>query len=329
MQPINIIEGSWKQGVAPKVVNLTGTAFMEEAGAHTFRIRAQTEAGAATAFTGTVSALFLRSDNTTVSLDGVNADGVAEVTLVSDCYHVPGRFSIAVYVSDGVDSTCVYAAVGNVYRTSSDAVIDSGSAIPSLAQLQAAYEACVQATTAAQGATTSVSSIARSLNIYDKANTTWEDGNIDAGTGQNTDSPNYKRTGFIPIDKNWGNTLYAIRENGGYYLFVYFYDANETFIAPSSDTERRIFQNNSALTANRAILGTAAYMRLVISKNYVTEDFTLSYAPTEAVVDYGEQMLVKLVPPAPLTDGTYALVLTVTGGKPNYVWQLQTTQSES
>lgn len=152
MQPINIINGSWKQGVEPKVVNLTGTAFMEEAGAHVFHISAEDASGATIAFTGTVSALFLRADNTTVAIDGEISEGAAEVTLVSDCYHVPGRFSIAVYVSDGTDSACVYAAVGNVYRTSSDVVIDSGATIPTLAQLQAAYQACVEATADAEGA---------------------------------------------------------------------------------------------------------------------------------------------------------------------------------
>ena len=152
MQPINIINGSWKQGVEPKVVNLTGTAFMEEAGAHVFHISAEDASGAAIAFTGTVSALFLRADNTTVAIDGEISEGAAEITLVSDCYHVPGRFSIAVYVSDGTDSACVYAAVGNVYRTSSDVVIDSGATIPTLAQLQAAYQACVEATADAEGA---------------------------------------------------------------------------------------------------------------------------------------------------------------------------------
>lgn len=152
MQPINIINGSWKQGVEPKVVNLTGTAFMEEAGAHVFHISAEDASGAAIAFTGTVSALFLRADNTTVAIDGEISEGAAEITLVSDCYHVPGRFSIAVYVSDGTNSACVYAAVGNVYRTSSDVVIDSGATIPTLAQLQAAYQACIEATAQATNA---------------------------------------------------------------------------------------------------------------------------------------------------------------------------------
>lgn len=152
MQPINIINGSWKQGVEPKVVNLTGTAFMEEAGAHKFVITAQDESGAEIPFTGTISALFLRADNTTVAIDGTINSGKAEIVLVADCYHVAGRFSVAIYVSDGTDSACVYAAVGNIYRTSSDVVIDSGAEIPTLAQLQAAYQACIEATAQATNA---------------------------------------------------------------------------------------------------------------------------------------------------------------------------------
>ena len=146
MQPINVIEGRWQEGVPVKVQNLTGLAFTEEAGAHTFVITGYDENGTETGFSGTISALILRADNTTVAVDGAISDGKATVTMVSDCYHVAGRFSIAIYVSDGTDSACIYAAVGNVYRTSSDVVIDSGATIPTLAQLQAAYAACITAT---------------------------------------------------------------------------------------------------------------------------------------------------------------------------------------
>ena len=150
MQPTNTIDGYWREGEPTKVQNLTGLAFTEEAGAHTFRVHALDSDGAEVGFTGGVTALFLRADNKTFAIDGTADDGPAEVTLVSDCYHVPGRFSIAVYVSDGEVSTCVYAAVGSVYRTTSDVVMDSGAEIPTLAQLEQAYRDCVAATEAAQ-----------------------------------------------------------------------------------------------------------------------------------------------------------------------------------
>ena len=144
MQPNNTISGVWQAGVMPTVQNLTGVAFTEEVGAHTFEITALNADGTAATLTGTVSALFLRADDTTIAIDGTITDGKAVVTLVADCYHVAGRFSVAVYVSDGTDSACVYAAVGNVYRSTSDNVLDSGTTIPTLAQLEAAYNACVE-----------------------------------------------------------------------------------------------------------------------------------------------------------------------------------------
>ena len=146
MQPTNIIEGVWQEGVEVKVQDLRGMAFTEEAGAHKFVISALDAEGAETTFSGTVSAHFLRADNTTVAIDGAIESGKATVTLVADCYHVAGRYSIAVYISDGTNSACVYAAVGNIFRTTSDVVIDSGATIPTLAQLQAAYAACLSAT---------------------------------------------------------------------------------------------------------------------------------------------------------------------------------------
>ena len=151
MQPTNVIRGTWREGVEPNVVNLTGTAFMEEAGAHTFHIEGANASGAV-AFTGDVSALFLCASDAFLRLDGSIVNGAAEVTLDSRCYDVPGRFSIAIYVSDGTVVTCVYAAVGNVYRTSSDAMIDTGEGVPNLNQLMAAYRLCVSATQDAQTA---------------------------------------------------------------------------------------------------------------------------------------------------------------------------------
>ena len=150
MQPSNTIIGTWHEGAIAQVQNLTGTAFTEEDEAHTFRISAEDANGDPASFTGTVTALFLRADETTIAIDGSLDSGAAVITLVADCYHVPGRFTIAIYVTSGGVSTCVYAAVGTVFRTSSDTVLDSGAEIPTLAELQEAYSDCVTATAAAQ-----------------------------------------------------------------------------------------------------------------------------------------------------------------------------------
>jgi len=222
MQPINIINGSWKQGVEPKVVNLTGTAFMEEAGAHVFHISAEDASGAAIAFTGTVSALFLRADNTTVAIDGEISDGAAEITLVSDCYHVPGRFSIAVYVSDGTNSACVYAAVGNVYRTSSDVVIDSGATIPTLAQLQAAYQACIEATAQATNAVSYETQTGKT--DAQKATARTNIGAADAAEVSDLKSASCKNYEVLAKSaiNNSGNTYYDGLSGNGEYDFQYY-----------------------------------------------------------------------------------------------------------
>jgi hypothetical protein len=51
MQPSNIILGVWRQGTEPTVTQLTGTAFVEEVQAHTFRVTGEDDTGAALPFT--------------------------------------------------------------------------------------------------------------------------------------------------------------------------------------------------------------------------------------------------------------------------------------
>lgn len=141
MDPI-IIDRTWTQGAAVEVEVLHGTAFTEEAGAHQFRISGADSAGDAVTLSGTVLAKMLRSDNLTIDISGSidNSTGEAVVTLVSDCYNVPGRFSLVIYLSNGTSTMAIYACVGNVYRATSGQELDSGTTVPSLAQLEAAYQ---------------------------------------------------------------------------------------------------------------------------------------------------------------------------------------------
>ena len=148
----NVIERVWTQGANTEVENLRGTAFTEEAGAHTFRISGKDAAGEAVALSGSVLAKILRADNVTVDVSGSVSDGVASVTLVGDCYNVPGRFSIVVYLSDGTSTVAIYAAVGNIYRATSGTELDSGTTVPSLQQLEAAYDNAVSGAAAANAA---------------------------------------------------------------------------------------------------------------------------------------------------------------------------------
>lgn len=150
----NVIERVWVQGTTTKVESLRGTAFTEEDGAHTFRIAGVDASGETVPLSGTVLAKILRADNITIDVSGTITDGVASVTMVGDCYHVPGRFSIVVYLSDGITTIAIYAAVGDIYRATSDTELDSGTTVPSLVQLEAAYQNALSAAAAANTAAT-------------------------------------------------------------------------------------------------------------------------------------------------------------------------------
>jgi hypothetical protein len=293
MQPINIIDGVWRQGVEPKVTNLTGTAFMEEAGAHKFRVTAQDAQGEETEFTGTVTALFLRSDNTTVALDGTIEGGAATVTLVSDCYHVPGRFSIAVYVSDGTDSACVYAAVGNVYRTSSDTVIDSGATIPTLAQLEAAYAACVQATEDAEAVTGRVDAI-EPVNLA--AGLTYVNSkSIRSDTGATRTSSYYRYVDYIDVS-GCAKIVYpriVSTETGNSltYMGAAFYNASKTFVAGALPALHGNFTHTEATVLD--VPEGAVYFRatwLPVSNNFDEGEFWL-YDATEFANTMAEKVI--------------------------------------
>ena len=151
MDPI-IIERSWPGGSTLEVEPLRGTTFTEESGAHQFRISG--------VGTGTILAKFLRADDYTIDISGSIEDGAAVITLVGDCYHVAGRFSLVIYWSDGTDTIAIYAAVGNVYRATSGRELDSGTDVPTLQQLTAAYESAVSAAAAANTAAASLPEIA-------------------------------------------------------------------------------------------------------------------------------------------------------------------------
>lgn len=138
----NTIERTWVQGSSVTVENMTGNAFSGESGAHVFRISGKNADGSAALLSGSVLAKVLRADNWTVDVAGTVTDGVASVTLPRDCYNVPGRLSIVIFLSDGTNTITIYAAVANVYRSTSGAELDSGISIPTLTELLAQIENC-------------------------------------------------------------------------------------------------------------------------------------------------------------------------------------------
>lgn len=186
-----IIPRVWTQGATVAVETLRGTAFTHEALSHTFLISGVTPAGEALPLTGTVLAKFLRADNMTVDISGTIADGVVSVTLVDDCYNVAGRFSLVIYISDGTTTIAIYACIGNVYRATSGRELDSGTEVPSLAQLEAAYNNALTAASTANSAAEAALEAANHGVRYDTAQSLQDsekeraraniNGNVDVG----------------------------------------------------------------------------------------------------------------------------------------------------
>lgn len=118
----NIIKRIWNQNRMVNIEDLCGMAFQAEAGGHTFQISGVDDTGAVVPLSGTVTGVFRRPDNADIALTGAASGGVASVTLTDDCYAVPGRFGLTVFVTSGGQKTAVYAAVGTVAATNGGAV---------------------------------------------------------------------------------------------------------------------------------------------------------------------------------------------------------------
>jgi len=150
---------------APLTVDsLHGVTFTNENGAHKFVISCM-QGGELKTLTGSVSARFMRANNTTILLSEGYAsieDGKAVVTLHQDCYNVPGRFQLAIFNTADNSTVCIYACVGTVQRSQNGDLIDSGDVVPSIDELLAQIEACQTATTAATNAASAANAAAES-----------------------------------------------------------------------------------------------------------------------------------------------------------------------
>lgn len=134
-----------------KVDQLDGPLYQLEESGHTFEITCMS-GGTAAAVSGTVSGRFLRADETTVYFTGTLSGNVASLTLPQSCYSVNGRFGLVVFISGNDVTSAIYAVAGNVYRSTSETIIDPTGEIPSLEELIAQIEACEDATEAATNA---------------------------------------------------------------------------------------------------------------------------------------------------------------------------------
>ena len=129
------IERTWLQGSPVQVDNLMGNAFVGEAGAHEFLISGKDNAGNVVPITGTITGKFLSSTMTTFALSGYVAEGVASVTLPSECYGAPGQFVVSIFATNGSTTTCIYCGVGSIFRTSTAAIAYPTTTLPDLTLL--------------------------------------------------------------------------------------------------------------------------------------------------------------------------------------------------
>lgn len=173
----NVIKRVWNQNRMVQIEDLQGMIFQAESGGHTFQISGVDDDGNSVALSGTVGGVFLRPDNTDVAIVGSASGGAVSVTLPSNCYEVPGRFGLTIFVTYGEQKTAVYAAVGTVSRTSGGSVSPETAAdVTDLINAIAAAVASIPASyTEVMGA---IASTYSNTSVYPAGAYVWYDGEL-------------------------------------------------------------------------------------------------------------------------------------------------------
>lgn len=101
---------------------------------------------------GGVFGYAIRPDNETVVIEGMLSGNRASILLPASCYAIVGPISIVIKLG----TTTIGACTGNIYRTTTDTIVDPGSVIPDISELLAKIADCeaatVRANTASDGA---------------------------------------------------------------------------------------------------------------------------------------------------------------------------------
>ena len=92
---------------------------------------------------GTVSANIIRGDGATVPVTGTLAGNKVSVILPQAAYYAAGMITIIIKLTSGSVITTLFAAVVNVYQSSTDSIVDPGTIIPSIETLIAAIDAAI------------------------------------------------------------------------------------------------------------------------------------------------------------------------------------------
>lgn len=134
-------------------------------GGHTWQVQVRREGKVVSLSGMTVTGYFVNQNGETILVSGAgSAAGLAQVTLNTACYAVPGRLKGIVRASSSSQTITLGALYFDILEGASDVYIDPDDIIPSLEDLIAMLGEMEQAANAAQAATASANTAAGSAN---------------------------------------------------------------------------------------------------------------------------------------------------------------------
>lgn len=219
-----------------KVNYLDGNYFSQDNQGNLVGVRVFDDGESAT-LSGSVSASVIRADGATVAVSGTLSGNECYVILPQAAYAVPGVLSVVIKLSNNDDTVTLCAVVSNVYQSATDATVDPGTIIPSIADLIAEIERV--ASTIPQDYSALNSSVDSMAKEHDFAWLAYEnDGKYINSSNVETTSELLSHTDYILIPQNvvaveCGNLVntYHITPN------ILFYDANKNLLVVNSSAD--------------------------------------------------------------------------------------------
>lgn len=302
----NIIKRVWNQNRLVNIEDLTGMVFQAEADGHTFEISGVDDEGNAVALSGSVAGVFRRPDNADIALIGSDSDGVVSVTLDENCYAVPGRFALTIFVTSSGQTVAVYACVGTVAATSGGSV--AGDTPADVVDLVNAINAAVAAIPSdyseLQKTVDDIQTSILSDNLADPSSmitgSLKTDGTVD------TTATGYVTSGYIEIEQNtdytvsgWNNYIRTSRK------YVALYDGDRQFIPGThQNVNGQQFVSFNSGSAKYARASCASGNTLFVKKGSTGPDTFVAYSKT-----YESEMLSKEYKPGTIPPDALSTTL--------------------
>lgn len=124
----------------PRVQSLSGVMFTQDVMGNLIGVAVKQD-GEDYTITGTITGYVIRGDNSTVVIAGDSDSNKAWIELNEQAYAIPGPISIMIRETVGDVKTVLCACRTTVMRSSTDAIIDPGEVLPSVAELTERVEA--------------------------------------------------------------------------------------------------------------------------------------------------------------------------------------------